>query len=334
MTDHLTVALPSKGTLHGPTVGLLERCFLRVTRDSGGRSYNGHISGIPGAAVLYARADEIPDIVRAGRAQVGITGLDLFLESQESEASKRLQVLIDDLAYGGAMLEVGVPVSWIDVRSFDDLIEVAHDIRHQHARPLLVATKFPNLTRRHFVTNGLSDFRVVQSAGATEAAPRSGTADIIVDLVSSGVTLDANGLTTIAGGQVLRSQACLIASSNAGLWSPAAIDELEHFGELIDAAIRAEKMRVLEATFPPSLADLPKSLDRLLAEVKLYRSEGGQCELVATFACSDVHEVLSEAKQAGALHANIVACEVMADYSSPRIGTFIASISGALGTGR
>jgi ATP phosphoribosyltransferase len=328
--DHLVVALPSKGTLHGPTISLLERCFLHVTRDSGGRSYNGLISGIPGASVLYARADDIPDIVRSGRAQVGITGLDLFLESHDSESSKRLQLLIEDLAYGGAALEIGVPVSWIDVRSFDDLIEVAHDIRHQHARPLLVATKFPNLTRRHFIASGLSDFRLVQSLGATEAAPRSGTADIIVDLVSSGATFDANGLTTLAGGLVLQSQACLIATGNLGIWSPRAVDELGHFGELIDAAIRAQTRRMLQAAFPATLEELPKSLVGLLAEIKLYRTSGGDtCDLVATFARSDVHEVLSETRQAGALQANVLECEIMAEYASPRIGPFIATLNQA-----
>jgi ATP phosphoribosyltransferase len=332
MSGHLTVALPSKGSLHGSTLALLERCFMRVTRDSGGRSYSGRIAGLPGAAVLYARADEIPEIVRSGRAQVGITGLDLVMESQDGEASsKRLEVLIEDLAYGGAALEVGVPVSWIDVSSLADLVEVAHDVRTEHARPLLVATKFPNLTRRHFIRNGLSDFRLVQSVGATEAAPRSGTADIIVDLVSSGATFDANGLTTVSGGLVLQSQACLIASSSLGVWSSsAAVDELEHFGELIEAAIRAQTMRMLQATFPSSTDELPKSLSNLLAEIKLYRSDGDHCELVATFDCSAVHQVLAETKQAGALQAIVLECDIMAEYASTRIGPFVATLTDAV----
>lgn len=360
MNADLVVALPSKGALQASTMALLERCFLSVSGDGGGRSYNARIKGIPGAAVLYARADEIPQIVRSGRAHVGITGLDLYRESQDGE-SGRVQLLLDDLGYGSANLEVGVPKVWIDVADLADLIEVAHDIRHRHARPLLVATKFPNLTRRHFISHGFSDFRLVQSLGATEAAPRSGLADIVVDLVSSGATFTANGLTTIEGGLVLRSQACLVASGNTGAWSTSALGQFRHMAELVDAALRAQRRRSLRATFasPPTLGpagalsaphltaappaaptstpaaptpaagvngQLPVELSGLLSDVKLYRLESGQGELTASFDRRDVHQVLGLVRSAGATQAEVIECEIMASYGAPWIESFATGL--------
>lgn len=326
MSAELVVALPSKGSLHAATVALLERCFLRITGDSGGRSYNARLAGIPGAAVLYARADEIPEIVASGRAHVGITGLDLFLETQIGQPGLRAQLLLDDLNFGSANLEVGVPKVWIDVACLTDLFEVAHDIRLRHARPLLVATKFPNLTRRHFISHGFSDFRLVQSLGATEAAPRSGTADVIVDLVSSGITFTANGLTTIEGGLVLASQACLIACGRPDAWSAPVVETFRHVGELVDAALRAQRLRLLRATFPRDSGELSPALANLLSEVKLYRLESGQSELVASFDRRHVHQVLAQVRSAGATEADVTACEIMASHGAPWIETFTAHL--------
>jgi len=330
----LILALPSKGSLHAPMVALLERCFLSPTRSNGGRAYTGHLSGIDDASVLYARADDIGELVGSGQAHVGITGLDLFQETADAEHSTSVEMVIEDLGFGQASLEVGIPVTWIDVGDFGDLTEVARDIRINHGRPLRVATKFPNLTRQHFITHGLSDFRLVASAGATEAAPRSGTADIVVDLVSSGTTYDANGLTTIKHGLVLNSQACLIASSEPNAWNPTALDAFEHFGGLLSASIRARNMRALRASFPsswtPQPPDTGSDLDELiknLSDVRVYRTESGVHELAATFHTRDVHQVLASARRAGALAAKVLECDVMADYSSSAIDGFLSTIS-------
>jgi ATP phosphoribosyltransferase len=80
---------------------------------------------------------------------------------------------------------------------------------------LRVATKYLNLTRRFFSANGLTDYRIVESLGATEGTPAAGTAELIVDITSTGATLKANGLKLLEDGVILRSQANLVASKVA-----------------------------------------------------------------------------------------------------------------------
>ena len=72
-----------------------------------------------------------------------------------------------------------------------------------------------HLTRAFFAHAGISDYRIVESAGATEGAPTAGTAEAIVDITTTGATLAANGLKTLEDGTILESQAQLAASLKA-----------------------------------------------------------------------------------------------------------------------
>ena len=78
-----------------------------------------------------------------------------------------------------------------------------------------VATKYVNLTRRFFAEHGVADYRIVESLGATEGAPSSGTAEFIVDITTTGSTLEANALKVLEDGVILKSQANLVASRSA-----------------------------------------------------------------------------------------------------------------------
>ena len=92
-----------------------------------------------------------------------------------------------------------------------------------------------NLTRRFFASKGFGDYRIVESLGATEGTCSAGTAELIVDITTTGETLRANGLKILGDGIVLKSQANLIAS-NAAPWTPA-LEKVAH-------AI-AERMRTI-----------------------------------------------------------------------------------------
>src|SRR5262249_55717337 len=101
-----------------------------------------------------------------------------------------------------------------------DLDDVAIAFRLQHERKMRAATKYVNLTRDFFSSHGITDYRSVESSGATEAAPAAGTAELIVDITTTGATLAANGLKVLDDGVILRSQANLIAA-RAAKWSAA-----------------------------------------------------------------------------------------------------------------
>jgi ATP phosphoribosyltransferase len=116
------------------------------------------------------------------------------------------------LGFGFANVVVAVPQAWIDVSTMADLDDVCAAFAHRHRRRLRVATKYMHLTRAFFARAGISDYRIVESAGATEGAPTAGTAESIVDITTTGATLAANGLKTLEDGTILESQAQLAAS--------------------------------------------------------------------------------------------------------------------------
>jgi ATP phosphoribosyltransferase len=139
-----------------------------------------------------------------------------------SDAASRVAFL-KKLGFGRADVVVAVPDCWIDVRTMAELAEIALPFRRAHGRWYRVATKYLNITRRFFAAKGLADYRIVESLGATEGTPAAGTAELIVDITTTGTTLAANGLRVLDDGVVLRSEANLIAS-NAAEWSPASRD--------------------------------------------------------------------------------------------------------------
>ena len=79
--------------------------------------------------------------------------------------------------------------------------------RARRGERMRVATKYVNLTRRFFAEQGVGDYRIVESLGATEGAPAAGAAELIVDITTTGATLAANALKTLDDGIILRSQA-------------------------------------------------------------------------------------------------------------------------------
>src|SRR5260370_865250 len=147
---------------------------------------------------------------------LGVTGQELVRETIGDDGKRVL--LIESLGFGNANVGGAVGQDWIDVRTMADLDDVTTGFRAQHNRRMRVATKYINLTRAFFASHGVVDYRIVESAGATEGAPAVGTAEMIVDITTTGATLAANGLKVLDDGVILRSQANLVASRDAE-WS-------------------------------------------------------------------------------------------------------------------
>ncbi len=146
-----------------------------------------------------------------GRA-VQIVILPAF-QRPEKRPERRAAEIAARLGFGHADVVVAVPDIWLDVETMADLDDVAADFRQRHGRRLRIATKYWRLTQQFFTAkHGIQVYRIVESLGATEGAPAAGSADVIVDITSSGSTLKANHLKVLADGVVLRSQACLVVS--------------------------------------------------------------------------------------------------------------------------
>ena len=217
MSAPFVLAVPSKGRLQENAEAFFARAGLKLVKPRGAREYRGAIAGVPGVEIAYLSASDITAQLAQGGVHFGVTGEDQIRETIP-DAEKRV-VLIDRLGFGEANVVVAVPQAWIDVRTMADLDDVATAFRATHDRKMRVATKFVNLTRQFFSHHGIIDYRIVESLGATEGTPAAGTADLIVDITSTGATLAANGLKVLEDGVILRSEANLIASRMAP-WSP------------------------------------------------------------------------------------------------------------------
>ena len=217
MSDALILAVPSKGRLMEQTLEVFALAGLPLSKVGSERGYRGMVEGVDGVEVVFVSASEIADQLKAGSVHLGVTGEDLVRE-HIADSEKRLQ-LMRKLGFGQADVVVAVPAAWIDVRVMTDLEAVGRDFRRVHGRHLRVATKYMNITRRHFQANGITSYRIVESLGATEGTPGAGTAELIVDITTTGTTLKANGLKVLDDGILLRSEATLF-SSRAAAWSP------------------------------------------------------------------------------------------------------------------
>ncbi|MGA9598675.1 MAG: ATP phosphoribosyltransferase [Methylocystis sp.] len=213
LSDRLVVAAPSKGRLQENALAFFARAGCELQQGRGARDYRGLVGSVDDAEAAFLSAGEITARLARGEAHLGVTGEDLVREEIADPDS--CVALLTPLGFGSANVVVAAPDAWIDVRTMADLADVAASFRARHGRGLRVATKYVATTRRFFSAHGVGDYRIVESAGATEGAPAAGTADLIVDITTTGATLAANGLKVLEDGVILRSQANLVASLKA-----------------------------------------------------------------------------------------------------------------------
>lgn len=211
--DKLILAIPSKGRLKEQCEEWFAKCGINLVQFGGTRGYSAAIDGLEDIEIRLMSSSQIAKALLSGEIHLGITGEDLI---KESSANWDSQIeFLKRLGFGFADLVVAVPDGWIDVAKMADLKEVAADLRHKNGYRLKVATKFTRMTSEYFNAHGILDYRIVYSAGATEGAPSSGIAEIIVDITTSGATLSANNLKIIDDGLILASSACFIKSKKA-----------------------------------------------------------------------------------------------------------------------
>jgi ATP phosphoribosyltransferase len=220
MAAKLTIAVPSKGRLKDQVAELFDRVGLALRKSGHERGYRGALAGLDGVEVIYVSAVEIVHQLKSGRVHLGVTGEDLIRETL-ADVDGTVEFLTP-LGLGRADVVVAVPDCWIDVDRMADLEDVAAQFARQHGRRLRVATKYMSLTRRFFAAHGVTGYRIVESAGATEATPAAGTSELIVDITTTGTTLRANHLKVLEDGLILKSQAQLFASRGAKWSKPVA----------------------------------------------------------------------------------------------------------------
>ena len=210
MKNIINIGIPSKGRLRKDVLNIFNNKRLNLISERGERDLIGSIKNIKNVKILYLHAREIVERLGDASLDIGFSGYDLLRES-EINTQKKINV-VKKYEFGKANLVVAIPDPWIDVQTVADLEEIAFEFRDKKKKRLRVATKYPNLTREFLFSKGVTQFQTVESLGATEAYPFTGSANLITDISSTGETIKSNNLRILKDGQILKSQACIFVS--------------------------------------------------------------------------------------------------------------------------
>lgn len=189
----LHLAIQKSGRLAEPSASLLREAGLRVVR--GKNDLSARAENFP-VDLMYVRDDDIPTFVADGVCELGIVGRNVLEEAILADREARVPgvEVVAPLGFGRCDLRLAAPAA-ADYQGSESLAGQR------------IATSYPNLLRRFLGQHQIAA-TVVEMAGAVELAPRLGIAGYICDLVSTGSTLEANGLVALE--TVLRSEAVLI----------------------------------------------------------------------------------------------------------------------------
>jgi ATP phosphoribosyltransferase len=272
----IRIALPNKGRLSEDARELFDDAGLEV-RSKGERALTASLGGVFEA--LFVRAQDIPEFVADGAADVGVTGLDLVRES-----GRPLDTLLD-LGFGRCRLVVAAREE-SGIASIADL-----------DRGTRVATVFPRLTRAFFEQLERR-VEVVPVSGAAEIAPHLGIADVVVDLTSTGSTLRVNGLREIE--TILESSARLVAAPGAVAGPRGrAVDELV---TALASVLRARGQRYVMANVPRAALERVKQVLPGLngPTVVDILNAGAMVAVHAVVAAASIYRTIADLKALGA----------------------------------
>lgn len=287
MTAVVRLALPSKGRLKEQAEAWLADCGFTLAFEGGARAYQARILELPRTEITLLSASDIAAALDQGEVHLGVTGEDVIRERGEDVLSR--VAALRGLGFGRADLVVAAPKSWIDVESMSDLEEVAHLFLGRTGRRLRVATKYAVQTRSFFASRGIENYRIVDSAGATEGAPAAGAAELVVDITTTGATLAANNLKVIADGVILRSEAQL-AAALAPAWPEEALVEAKRLVTVVEARARARRSVAL--TWPEGGGDRAVAVSARLGE--LGAEQRGEGLILPTSALFETSELLAD----------------------------------------
>ncbi|MDI3336799.1 ATP phosphoribosyltransferase [Defluviimonas aestuarii] len=209
----LKLGIPSKGRLMEQTFDWFGARGITLRRTGSDREYAGAVEGAEGLELVLLSAGEIPRELAAGRVHLGVTGSDL-VRDKLADWDRQVAELAP-MGFGHADLIIAVPASWPDVDTLDDLDAAAAAFRRTHGHRLRIATKYHRLVRNFLTENGVADYQLVDSQGATEGTVKNLTAEAIADITSTGETLRANHLKILTDGLIHQSQATLYAARSA-----------------------------------------------------------------------------------------------------------------------
>lgn len=263
------LALPNKGRLEQPAIDLLRQSGMSF--ETADRTLAVPVRNMP-VELLFVRADDIPELVADGVAELGITGRDLV-----EEVGLKVEVLTA-LGFGRCRLTAAVPE-----RSPITSLEAFTGAR--------VATSHPRTAQRFFDDKGIA-ITPVPLHGSVEVAPKLDVADAIVDLVSSGSTMMINGLRPVV--TVLESEALLIGSGGRSSVAGS-------IATMAQAVVAARRKRYVLMNAPADrVAEIERIIPGIEAPSVVPLAHNGMVAVHSVVDADDVWQVLPELEEVGA----------------------------------
>jgi len=289
--ERLHIAVQKSGRLADYSRGLLRDAGLKI--QNGKNALTARVDNFP-IDLMFVRDDDIPTFVADGVCEFGMVGRNVLEEFALDQPEARFDV-VAALGFGRCALKIAAPE------------------RGPYAGPeslsgQRIATSYPKLTRRFLDERGI-DATVVRMNGAVELAPRLGIAGFICDLVSTGATLEANGLIPVE--TVLESEAVLVRTRRP---LPPAKQELgDNLLQRIDGVLATQESKYIMLNAPEAaLADIAAILPGAEAPTIIPLSGNpGHFAVHAVCKESVFWETLQKLKGAGASAILVVPIEKM-----------------------
>ena len=269
----LRIALQSKGRLNEESCALLREIGINI--DDSKRKFLSKSDNFP-IEVLYMRDDDIPAVVSAGTAHLGIVGLN---EVEEKGLAVKTEAR---LGFGECRISLAIPKgeeysgpSWFEGKR--------------------IATSYPAILRRYLAEQGVNA-EIEVLTGSVEIAPAAGIADAIFDIVSSGGTLVSNGLKEVE--KVFWSEAVLISSGRLSPEEQAILDEILF---RIDSVMISRGKKYLLMNLPQAaVSEAIKILPALRSPTVLPLAAEGWCSLHSVVDEDGLWEKIRQLKAIGA----------------------------------
>ena len=292
MSDRLRIALQKKGRLAEDSFALLKKCGLKFSIRGGGLL--ARVKNMP-IDLLLVRDDDIPSFVANNAADIGIVGENVLFEEQLTAKSKLDASIAMRLGFSRCKLCLAA--------SERGPVQNPKDLNGTR-----IATTYPGVTARYLSESGINA-TLVEMKGAVELAPSIGIAESICDLVSSGATLEANGL--VAFETILESEAVLIRSDRE--ISNDKADILNKLMNRIDGVLKSAETKYIMLNAPK---DAVQKITDLLpgSDAPTIMPLAGEDDLVAIQAvCTEkvFWETLEDLKALGARAILVLPIEKM-----------------------
>ncbi len=224
----LHIAIQKSGRLSDYSRGLLRDAGLRI--QNGKNELTARVENFP-ADLMFVRDDDIPTFVSDGVCEFGIVGHNVLREFELAQPEPRFEV-VAELGFGRCTLKIAAP-------------EATDYQGPQSLQGTRIATSYPCIVR-HFLDRHGVEAEVVKMNGAVELAPRLQIAAFICDLVSTGATLEANGLAAVE--TVFESEAVLVRTKKP--MAQAKVEQGERLLSRIDGVLATKEAKYIMLNAP------------------------------------------------------------------------------------